>query len=53
MEKEITIAEFAAELMTRIDRAQTIDCCKEEIRRLANLAAQKMGQERILVQWKD
>lgn len=53
MEKEITVAQFAEELMTRIDRSQTIDCCKDEIRRLAHLAAQKMGAEKILVHWKD
>lgn len=53
MEKEITVAQFAEELVTRIDRAKTIDCCKDEIKRLAHLAAQKMGQEKILVHWKD
>ena len=52
MEKEITIAEFAKELTRRIDDAKTIDCCKDEIKRLAKLAAEKMPNEKIKVEWK-
>ncbi len=53
MKKEISIREFADELMTRIDDAKTIDCCKEEIRLLAEMAKRKMGDDRITVEWKD
>lgn len=53
MKKEISINEFADELMSRIDKAKTIDCCKEEIRLLAEMAKKKMGSERIMVEWKD
>ena len=53
MQKEITIKEFAAELAQRIDADKGIDCCKEEIKRLADMAADKMPSEKILVTWKD
>ncbi len=53
MNKEITIREFAIELMNRIDTAKGIDCCKEEIKRLAQLAKDRMPDEKILVAWKE
>ena len=53
MTKEITIREFATELIGRIDRAKGIDCCKEEIKALAELARVKMGDEKIVVTWKE
>jgi hypothetical protein len=53
MKKEISIKEFADELVSRIDNAKTIDCCKVEIKLLAEMAKKKMGQERITVEWKD
>jgi hypothetical protein len=53
MQKEITIKEFAVELLSRIDSEKGIDCCKEEIKRLAQLADRKMPDEKILVTWKD
>jgi len=53
MQKEITIREFADELKMRIDKDKGIDCCKDEIKRLAELAGQKMPEEKILVTWKD
>ena len=53
MQKEITIKDFAAELVQRIDSEKGIDCCKEEIKRLAEMAADKMPSEMILVTWKD
>ncbi len=53
MQKEITIKEFTAELVDRIDREKGIDCCKEEIKRFAEMASVKMPDEKILVTWKD
>lgn len=53
MTKEITVREFAAELIDRIEKAKNIDCCKEEIKRFAELAANRMGDEKISVTWKD
>lgn len=53
MKKEISIREFADELVSRIDDAKTIDCCKEEIRLLAEMAKRRMGDDRITVEWKD
>jgi hypothetical protein len=53
MKKEITIREFAAELIDRIDKAKEIGCCKEELKNLAVLAREKMPDEKIVVNWKE
>jgi hypothetical protein len=53
MKREITIREFATELMDRIDKAKGIDCCKEEIKLFAALARDKMPDEKIAVTWKE
>lgn len=53
MKKKITVSQFADELVQRIENAKSIDCCKEELVNLANLAKEKMGDERIEVNWKD
>ena len=53
MEKNITIAEFAAELKTRLEKGKTVDCCKDELLRLADIITEKIGNEKILVTWKD
>ena len=53
MKKEITIKEFTAELIERINGEKGIDCCREEIKRFAEMAAAKMPDEKILVNWKD
>ena len=53
MQKEITVAEFAAELIARIDGSKGIDCCKEELKKLAALAKERMPDEKITVNWKD
>ena len=53
MKKSITVAQLAEELKDRLDKHQTVDCCKEELINLANLASKKMGQEMIEVTWKD
>ena len=53
MKKMITVTEFADELVQRIEEAKTIDCCKEELINLATLAKEKIGDEKIEVNWKD
>ena len=52
MKREITIREFVADLLARIDEAKTIDCCKEELKTFAKLALAKMPDEKIVVEWK-
>ena len=53
MKKTITIKEFADELVQRIDTAKTIDCCKEEIKLLAERAKTELGDQQIEVNWKE
>lgn len=53
MKKKITVSQFADELVQRIDDAKTIDCCKEELLSLANIAKDKIGDELIEVNWQD
>ena len=51
--KKITVAALADELKTRLNSNQTVDCCKEELINLANLAKEKIGKEMVEVTWKD
>lgn len=53
MEKEITISEFAEELKKRLNSGKTVDCCKPELLRLADIVTKKIGQEKIKVMWQD
>jgi chromosomal replication initiation ATPase DnaA len=53
MKKEITIAQFADELKSRLNSGQTVDCCKMELLNLADIVKDKIGSERITVDWKD
>lgn len=53
MEKEITITEFAKELKERLNAGKTVDCCKPELLRLADIISEKIGDEKIKVLWKD
>jgi len=53
MKKEITLAEFADELKTRLEVGKTVDCCKEELLTLADIVKEKIGTETIVVNWKD
>jgi len=53
MKRELTIAEFVKDLLARIDQAKTIDCCKAELKTFAELAARKMPDEKITVEWKE
>jgi hypothetical protein len=53
MEKEITLSEFADELTKRLQDGKTVDCCKEELLRLAEILKEKLPEEMILVNWKE
>jgi len=53
MEKEITITQFAGELKKRLEDGKTVDCCKTELLRLADIISEKIGNEKIKVLWKD
>jgi len=53
MEKDISIKEFSDELISRIDKSKDIDCCKVEIKRLAEMAKKEMPEKRIKVIWQD
>jgi hypothetical protein len=53
MEKEITLSEFADELTVRLQQNKTVDCCKVELIRLAEILKRKIPGEKILVNWKE
>lgn len=53
MKKDIKMDQFADDLVKRIDKNKTIDCCKEEIKKLAEMAKQHMSDKTITVTWKD
>jgi hypothetical protein len=53
MKKEITLAQFADELKTRLVDGKTVDCCKEELLSLADLLKAKIPNEKITVNWKE
>ena len=52
MKKEITVREFAKELYERIDQSKGIDCCKEEIKKLAKLAEERIPDAKLEVNWR-
>lgn len=51
--KIITVAALADELKTRLNTNKSIECCKEELLNLADIAKDKIGQEMVEVNWKD
>ena len=51
MEKEITMSVFADELIERLNKGKTVDCCKEELLRLAEILKAKIPDEKIKVNW--
>jgi hypothetical protein len=53
MKKEITVRELAAELVARIDTDRGIECCKDEIKDLVKLAAERLPEEKIQVTCKE
>lgn len=53
MKKKIQVKEFVDELIRRIEKDKTVDCCREEIKSFALLAKEKMGSETLEVNWKD
>jgi len=52
MKKTITVSEFVAELIKRIDEHKSIDCCIDEIKNFALLAKNYIGEKTIDVNWK-
>ena len=53
MKKTITIEEFCDELKNRIEDNKTIDCCKDEILKLADVAKEHIGEKQIEVIWQE
>lgn len=53
MEKTITMEQFVKDLIERIEKHKDIDCCKKEIKTLAELARKHMKDQKITVEWKD
>ena len=49
--KMITVNELADELTDRLNKHQSVDCCKNELINLMKLAKKKMGAEKIEVEW--
>lgn len=53
MKKTLTISEFSDELIERIEKTKDIQCCSEEIKKLAAIAKESIGSQTIEVNWKD
>ena len=53
MKKTISIKEFSDELMARIDKSKDIECCRDEIRKLAVIVKKEIPDVQIEVNWKD
>ena len=51
--RQITVAEFADELLERLEKHKTVDCCREELMNLADLIKQKIPNEKITVNWQE
>ncbi|MBN2443859.1 MAG: hypothetical protein JXJ04_21030 [Spirochaetales bacterium] len=51
--REITLTQFADDLAARIKAGKTIDCCKEELLMLTKIVKEKIGNEKVTVDWKD
>jgi len=53
MKKEVPISDFVKELMARIEDAKDINCCKDEIKSFCEFVVEKLGDEKILINWKE
>lgn len=53
MKKEVPIKDFVKELLLRIEEAKDINCCKEEISTFCEFVVDKLGEEKITINWKD
>ena len=53
MKKEVPIKDFVKELMQRIEDAKDINCCKEEISTFCEFVVEKLGEEKITINWKE
>lgn len=52
-QQTISLKVFADELESRLKAGKTIDCCREELIRLADIIRKKLPNETIEVEWKD
>jgi len=53
MKKEVPISDFVKELMARIEAAKDINCCKEEIKTFCAYVVEKIGDDKITINWKE
>lgn len=53
MKKEVTVREFLDDLLARIENAKDINCCKNEIKIFADYAKEKIGDDKIVIDWKE
>ena len=53
MLKEVPIKDFVAELLKRIEEAKDINCCKEEIQTFCQYVVDRIGDDKIKINWKD
>ena len=51
--KQITLAQFADELILRLKAGKTVNCCKEELLLLADILKERIPDQTILVNWKE
>lgn len=51
--RQITISEFADELLNRLENNKTVDCCREELINLSDLIKEKIPNEKITVNWEE
>ncbi len=51
MKQQVKIKDFADALLKRIKNDETIDCCKEEIEKLAKLIKDKLPEETLEMEW--
>jgi hypothetical protein len=53
MLREVPIKDFVAELLKRIEDAKDINCCKDEIQTFCQYVVDKIGDDKIKINWKD
>jgi hypothetical protein len=53
MQKVITMKEFSDELKQRLEDGKTVDCCKTELLRMADIVSEKLADETIEVNWSE
>jgi hypothetical protein len=51
--RKVPVREFVQELFHRIEETQSIDCCREELKKFGELALKHMPDETIEIMWKE